>query len=264
MSFRNMTALPSETGCGVYPSHPTARSRRRWGPLRLREAVSAGRCQPIEALPPQVSPPARFRACARNESVPAVFLASVRTVNEPLAPWVVWVPRKTRFPSSTSLTRQCWPTLFESTSYSTSILPFSGDSLSFQSLEPLHEPRRMTSPSLANAFVVPATVNTNTPAIMTRMSRPTIGILPSPGRGFRRLRRDSAVGGLNHNGTRVPGPFHANSPDAVGAQTNGHINVESANPPNADSKFWPCPMTWRPVWWTTIPWPGTVNRQTDP
>jgi len=31
---------------------------------------------------------------------------------------------------------------------------------------------------LAKAFVVPATVNTNTPAIMTLMSRPTIAILP--------------------------------------------------------------------------------------
>src|SRR4051795_6031207 len=135
----------------------------------------------MEAAPPQVSPFARFRACARNESDPAVLLASVRTVNEPLAPCVVFVPRKIRLPFSKSLTRQCWPTLFESTSYSTSILPSSGESLSFQSLEPLHEPRRMTSlPPLATALVVPASVNSSTPAIATLIKRPTMSIPPLP------------------------------------------------------------------------------------
>ena len=67
--------------------------------------------------------------------------ASTRTVKEPLGPVVLRDPWKICEPFFVIRTCQFWPTTLESTSYSTSILPLSGLSFSFQSLAPLQEPR---------------------------------------------------------------------------------------------------------------------------
>src|SRR5436190_3502913 len=125
----------------------------------------------IETLPTHVSPVDLFTARALNESVPAVSLATLRTVNESLAPWVLRVPWKILWPSWKSFTVQACPDRLESTSNSASIPLSSGESFSFQSLDALHEPRLITSPDLAPAGAAPATVGPSPAA------RPSVTIL---------------------------------------------------------------------------------------
>jgi len=121
------------------------------------------------ARPTQVSPFATFRAVARNVSSPAVFRASTRASNEPLGARVIRRPAKIRSPSCAIRTAQVCPTRFWSTSNSTSIRPSSGESFSFQSLAPLHDPRRITSASLACAGRAPTSmVPATRPAIANR------------------------------------------------------------------------------------------------
>ena len=79
--------------------------------------------------PAQVAAPRVARA--RIVSVPARLPIRRLTVNEPLAPAVVLLPVKNRWPSSPIRTAQVWPTRFASTSNSTSILPSSDWAFSF-------------------------------------------------------------------------------------------------------------------------------------
>ena len=99
----------------------------------------------------QLSPVRALVALARMVSAPARLAMRRSTSNEPLGGWVVRLPANTCTPLSVIRTDQVWPLRFESTSNSTSRRPSSGLALSFQSEAPVQEPRRMTSPSLAEA-----------------------------------------------------------------------------------------------------------------
>ena len=191
----NADGAPATISMAGAPSGPLRGRGRRDGrrirrsPLlctpRLRASHGRGTCP--------------SRLCSRSRPAP-------RTSHSD--PWSYGCRGRSRCRSSTMRTAQVWPTRFESTSYSTSILPSSGESFSFQSVAPLHEPRRITSPSLATAGTAPATDS----ASIGRHSdsqdladhlHPLLGL--SAGASGR-LRQGSRGAGRGHNGTTVPGP----------------------------------------------------------
>ena len=81
-------------------------------------------------------------------SVPAAFTTTRRTSNDPDGPLVSLVPRAETLPLCRIFQRQFCPLTLLSTSPSTSMRPFSGLALSFQSERPEQLPSRMTSSSL--------------------------------------------------------------------------------------------------------------------
>jgi hypothetical protein len=100
-------------------------------------------------------------------------------------------PEKNRSPLWNSRTLQVWPTLLLSTSNCTSILPFSGLSLSFHVDGPLHDPCLMTSPPPASAVVAgTSSPRATAPDKANRAIRVIFALLSEFDFGVRWRRRD--------------------------------------------------------------------------